>query len=417
MRVLQVLWDGGGNVPQQLLIARGLVGRGHEVRILAPSSLRQRIERAGATYVAYELAPEGSMASPEEDFIRDWEAKTPIGAFARYRDRLIYGPSLLFARDTIAALERHPADVVAFDYLVLGAGVGAEAAGAPSAMIIHNVYPFPAEGVPPFGQGLKPARGPLGRARDAALTRVFMRSFAPGLKALNAARAELGLDPLGAPFEQLERADLALVLTSPEFDFAGKAPLPANVRYAGPVLDHGAAGWESPWPEGDARPLVLGSFSTTYQAQDKLARAFVEALRGLPARGLLTTGPAVNITDAPIPENVEVREWAPHGPVLAEAGAAVCHAGLGTVHAALAAGVPLVCVPHGRDQDDTAVRVLEAGAGVRLPRKAGSRKLRTAISSVLEDPTFREGAERMASAFAKEDGATRVAEELEALAS
>jgi UDP:flavonoid glycosyltransferase YjiC (YdhE family) len=33
---------------------------------------------------------------------------------------------------------------------------------------------------------------------------------------------------------------------------------------------------------------------------------------------------------------------------------------------ALAAGVPLVCLPMGRDQEDTAARVTLSGSGVRL---------------------------------------------------
>jgi hypothetical protein len=34
----------------------------------------------------------------------------------------------------------------------------------------------------------------------------------------------------------------------------------------------------------------------------------------------------------------------------------------------LATGVPMVCIPTGRDRDDTAARVVHHGAGVRLSR-------------------------------------------------
>ena len=44
---------------------------------------------------------------------------------------------------------------------------------------------------------------------------------------------------------------------------------------------------------------------------------------------------------------------------------------MGTVTRALAAGVPLVCMPMGRDQPDVAARVIHAGAGLRL--RPGSR--------------------------------------------
>ena len=43
---LFVLWAGGGNVPPQLVLAGRLAAQGHEVRVLAPQVLRQRIEAA-----------------------------------------------------------------------------------------------------------------------------------------------------------------------------------------------------------------------------------------------------------------------------------------------------------------------------------------------------------------------------------
>jgi MGT family glycosyltransferase len=412
-----VLWDGGGNVPPQLAIAGELVRRGHQVRVLGHRVQGPRVEATGAEFSAYELAPDADASRPETDLIRDWEARTPIGAFAKTRDNLMYGPALAFARDVIAELERHPADVATFDYLLVGAAIGIERAAIPSAALIHTIYPLPAEGVPPFGMGLMPAKGALGRARDRILARAFERAWTPGLRAANAARAELGLERYGYFADQLNRADLALVLTSPEFDFAGGAELPGNVRYAGAVLDSAVTdGWDSPWSADHDDPLVLASFSTTYQDQRDLARRVMEAIGDLPVRGLLTTGPAVDVLGLPVPNNVVVREFVPHAPVLREASLVVSHAGLGTVHAALAAGVPLVCLPYGRDQDDNAARVVHASAGVRLRRGAGSRKLRRTIASALDDHALTEGAQVMAEAF-RGAGAARAADEIEALAS
>jgi MGT family glycosyltransferase len=417
VEVLQVLWDGGGNVPPQLAIARGLVERGHRVRILGHRCQRNRAEATGASFRAYRHAPDADASRPETDLIRDWEARTPLGAFANARDRLIFGPSLLFARDVIEALEEAPADVVAWDFFLMGAGIGAESAGVPSAALIHTVYPLPTDGVPPFGQGLMPARGRPGRFRDAVLRRLFERTFRPGLDAANRARAELGLDRLESPWGQVERVERALILTSPAFDFAGAAQLPDNVRYAGPVLDAGGAGsWDSPWDADDDRPLVLASFSTTYMDQGDLAGRTVEALAELPVRGLLTTGPAIDAAAISAPANVEVREFVPHAAVLPDAGLVITHAGLGTVHAALAAGVPLVCIPDGRDQDDNAARVVFGGAGVRAKRRVGPGKLQSVVAAALADASLKQGAARMAEDFAGRDGAAFAAAELESLA-
>src|SRR5688572_6018117 len=135
MRVLHALWDGGGNTAPQLAIARTLTERGHDVRILANACQREKAEATGARFVSYRHAPENDASSPETDILRDWEAKTPLGAFAAIRDNLMYGPALPFARDVVDTLEEEPADVVVWDYLLVGTGVGAEAAGARSVTI------------------------------------------------------------------------------------------------------------------------------------------------------------------------------------------------------------------------------------------------------------------------------------------
>ena len=77
-RFLFVLWDGGGNVPPQLAVARRLVSRGHQVLVLAPRVLEERIAAAGCQFVAYQRAPEHESASPDRDLIKDWAARTPL---------------------------------------------------------------------------------------------------------------------------------------------------------------------------------------------------------------------------------------------------------------------------------------------------------------------------------------------------
>jgi UDP:flavonoid glycosyltransferase YjiC (YdhE family) len=113
---------------------------------------------------------------------------------------------------------------------------------------------------------------------------------------------------------------------------------------------------------------------------------------------------------------VEVREFVPHSAVFGEASLVVTHAGMGTVHAALAAGVPLLCIPDGRDQNDIAVRVAAHGAGARVRRNARTPAIRRAIEAALADDSLRREAERIGQVLRSEDGAARSANELEAVA-
>lgn len=112
-------------------------------------------------------------------------------------------------------------------------------------------------GVPPVGGGFALASGPLGRARDAALVALTDRVFARGLPALNASRAQHGLPPVSAFYDQVLTADRILVLTSPTFDYAARYA-PANARFRVPVLDDPERAQPgTPLTTGDPRPLVL----------------------------------------------------------------------------------------------------------------------------------------------------------------
>jgi UDP:flavonoid glycosyltransferase YjiC (YdhE family) len=93
----------------------------------------------------------------------------------------------------------------------------------------------------------------------------------------------------------------------------------------------------------------------------------------------------------------------------------VSHAGWQTVTAALADGVPLLCIPDGRDQPDNAARVAVAGAGIRVHKRASRRKLRGAIATALDDPALKRGASAVAAALGRGDGAVAVVEHVERL--
>ena len=140
------------------------------------------------------------------------------------------------------------------------------------------------------------------------------------------------------------------------------------------------------------------------------------ALGTLPVRGVVTTGPAIDPASIAAPANVSVLRSAPHSEVLRHASALVTHAGHGTVIKGLAAGVPVVALPMGRDQDENAARLVHAGAGLRLKPKAPPPKIAAAVRRVLDEPSYAEEARRIAHVIAEETARDTVADELEALA-
>ena len=361
------------------------------------------------SHLSWTRAPHRTTRSPEGDFIRDWGAD-PAEEFARIRDRLAVGPAAAFAADVREELERHRPAAVLTELLLFGPLVAAEAASVPSIILNPTINVVPAPGVPPFGAGLMPASTEAERREHDELSATVMAGWDEALPALNAARAEQGLAPLEHVLDQGRSAARVLVLTSRAFDFTG--PLPPVVKHVGPRLDDPL--WAQEWtPPVGAGPLVLVALSAGFQDQQELLRRIVEALGALPVRAIVTTGYGIDPATVHAPKNVEVVSAAPHREVLREAQLVVTHCGHGTTLKALAAGVPIVGLPMGRDQLDVAARVVHAGAGVRLDQSAAPTEIAAAAGKVLGDGSYRAAAERIARVIAEETASDLAVAEIE----
>ncbi|MFF2008523.1 glycosyltransferase [Streptomyces sp. NPDC058195] len=178
------------------------------------------------------------------------------------------------------------------------------------------------------------------------------------------------------------------------------------------------------WWGGADEPLVhltLGSEAGALPTAAGLYRGLLDAVGALPVRVLLTTGHHLDPADlGPQPPHVHVESWVPQEDVLRHASLVVCHGGSGTVYGALAAGVPLVCVPLFADQPENARLVAGSGAG-KAVTPAGARgdesavlspddvrSVGAAIEQILAEPSFRD----RAGALAAEMGAAPSAAEL-----
>ncbi len=408
-------WDGGGSLPPELTVIRRVVEAGHTVTVLGDPVMEAEVRATGVNdFRPWGEAPHHVTRDPQDDYVRDWEIRSPARVLTNLMDALMVGPAPLFAAETLAAIDDVRPDAVASSFPLFGALIAAEAREIPCAVLVPNIVALPAEGMPPFGTGMLPATGPLGRARDRAVNALVARLWDRGLGELNRTRASLGLPPLERLLEQWERPERVLALTGSAFDFP--AALPPNVRYVGPQLDDPE--WAEPWAPalGGDRPLVLVAMSTTFMDHVGQLQRAVTALAGLPVDGLATTGPAVGPEQIDAPANVTVVRSAPHGAVLGHAAALVTHGGHGTVMKALVAGVPILCLPTGRDQPDNAARLKARGAGIKLSKRAAPRRIRAAVQRILDDPSYAAAASRLGAQLRAESDSGAALAELEGLA-
>jgi UDP:flavonoid glycosyltransferase YjiC (YdhE family) len=360
-RFLVVSWDGGGNIPSALNLSTRLVRRGHRVRVLGWESMASRVAAAGLEFATYPSVPPWPTGLPLDD---EWEERALP---------MLRGPD---ARDDIlAAADEFAADVLVVDCM-LGAGLEAvPMLGLPAAVLVH-------------------------------LQHTLFR-YEYGDEATLAHRARL-----------LDAADVVLALVPPGFEEPHR--LPANTRYVGPVNDPGPL---APLEADDAAlldepgdPWVLLSLSTTLQGQAAAVPRMLDALAGLPVRVLLTLGGVLPVTDVRAPPNVWVRGFVRHELLLPHMAAVISHGGLSTITAAMTAGVPVLCIPQGRDQSDNADRVVASGMGRAVAADATRAEVGAALTGLLDDPASRRQARRFAAAIAGLGGGDVATDEVEHLA-
>ncbi len=345
--------------------------RGHDVHVKTMPTLVGTLRDAGL-----DASPVAASVTdvPVTDYLADGDADRLRSGQVNLMERGKYdGP------DLAQAITEHAPDVVLVDVNAYGAKSVAEASGLPWAILLPSVVPVKGAGIPAYGPGFAPMGGPVGWVRDLVMWKVMEKAFGKAmLPGMNKLRADAGLPAYTSPLQQFDPPATVIAFTAEPLEYPRK-DLPANIHLVG----------TQPWDPPAARPAyldepgdpwVLVTCSTEYQGDEELARVAVEALRDEPVRVLLTLADAYDEADLPPADNVRVERFVPHGEVLPEAAAVICHGGMGIVTKAASAGVPAVVVPFGRDQPEVARRVAESGAGVVLkPKALTPERLRMAV--------------------------------------
>jgi UDP:flavonoid glycosyltransferase YjiC (YdhE family) len=103
----------------------------------------------------------------------------------------------------------------------------------------------------------------------------------------------------------------------------------------------------------------------------------------------------------PVPANTKVERYIPQAELLPRCSAIVHHGGSGTMYGSLAHGVPQVVLPQGADNFVNGWLLARCGAGVTIgPEDVTSEAVRDAVRLVLEQPSYRDTARRLAAELA-----------------
>jgi len=370
VRVLVTSTPGLGHVLPMLPLVRELRARGHDVRWIGGQAISGDLRDAGVDVVEAGLSEGERMAQVASRLAG--AAEVPA-----HERRLRVFPTAFAGLAVPAVLgvvqdevERWSPDVVVHEAAELAAPLAAARAGIPS--VSHGFGEvIPAMAMRGAGEVLAPAW------RDAGLEP----------------------DPWAGSYRGMHVDIYPPSLRSEPMDHV------ADVQACRPAEGVPADGHR-----------VYVSFGTLFNQPGELFRTAALAAAEVAEEVLVTVGPGVDPAAlGPLPAHVQVEAFVPQAEVLPSCAAVVCHAGSGTVLAALAHGVPLVCLPQAADQFANAHNVARRGAGeVRTGPDLDHADVRDAVERVLRSPGPRAAAAEVAAEISTMPGTDEVASAIEA---
>ena len=166
--------------------------------------------------------------------------------------------------------------------------------------------------------------------------------------------------------------------------------------------------------EKTADKTIYISMGTVNQNK-QFYRNCINALAGAGWQVIISMGSNHDHFDE-LPDNIRVYESVDQMAVLSIADAFITHCGMNSASEGLYYGVPLVLFPQTPEQNAVAKRAEELGAGVRL-KSISEEDILDALTKVIEEPHYRECAERVSESFKSCGGTEEAKKFLEQIAS
>ena len=392
-----------GDVAPFAILARELARRGHDVTAVTWPVHRSLLSQAG---VRVEVAGSHADAARIASVAADAATRGPMDQVAVLRDfHLADGEShyrrlleLLAGQDIVVLHAIHALAHAA----VLDLGVR-------WATAVFDPVLLPTATAPPPGM---PNLGPLNRVAWSMLDRMLARTGKP----LDELLARAGSRQHSVPLFRSRSPLLHMVACSPSI-IGVPGDLPPTTRVTGAWLDRTTPATLPATLEtflDDGAPPVVVAFGSMSGAADDAVGAAVESMLHA-GRRVVVQGSAAAALSSP---NLARIGSVDHRALFPRAGVVIHHGGAGTTHAACAAGVPSVVVPHVGDQRYWADRLHRLGVAPPelQARSLDAAKLADAALAAAVDPEMRAAAERLSASLAGENGVATAVSAIESAA-
>ena len=402
---------GTGHLNPFILLSQQLRDQGHKITFFDKPKIEDQVRQAGL-----EFFPIGGNISP-------FKGKGPTVDNASFRSDLstlrfnlkrVAHDLEIYLQDTPSALMRTGVDVLLIDEIALTGPTVAQALRLPYFIISTSVpHNFGWDAFPPFS-GYRYSTSWLSGLQNALLEISALRMRGPIRRVLDEYRRQFGLGS-GREVARLFPA-LAQITQLPQcLDFP-RTKLPSNFYYTGPFINRAARPHvEFPWNRLNGRPIIYASLGTTRNVLPTVFRHIAEACHDLDLQLVISLGGRFDPEMfADLPGNPLVTRYAPQLELLKLAKIVITHGGSNTVFEALMEGKPMVAIPLALDQPAIAARLTRLRIAEVLPvMRLSAKRIRTAVTKLLTDPSYRDAAVEMQSKLQSLHGLEHAVEVIE----
>lgn len=371
-----------GHTNPTLGVVRELVSRGHEVRYYSYELFREKIEKAGATFVPCDEYDAELKIRPEE--------AARVGKDLAFSTKVLVDTTLSLDDMVCKEMEEFSPDCIVADSMAVWG----------KAVAIKMNIPFVSSTTTfAFNQHsakiMKQSPGQL-------FGMIFsMPKINKDLKRLQ---------DKGYPIDNIlsiiqnDNETNTIVYTSKEFQPCADT-FSNKYSFVGPTIR--AAETEI---EKGCRPLIYISMGTVNNIMIKFYKNCIKAFKDSNYDIIMSIGKNTDISElGEIPDNFRVYDMVDQIAVLKKADAFVTHCGMNSVNEALYYKVPLVMFPQTSEQGGVARRVSDLGAGIYL-EKNNVEAIRTSVKEVIESVEYKKNAGIISDSFKNSGGVKEAAD-------
>jgi UDP:flavonoid glycosyltransferase YjiC (YdhE family) len=364
MRVLLTTQPGLGHLHPMVPLAQALQQAGHEVAFACARSFCPMVQGVG--FRSFPAGLDWLESEPEQTFPE--LQKTPLERLGMWFMSRVLGhiTAQQMVPDLLDVCRSWKPDVIVRDQWEFGGCVAAERLDIPHATINVGLF-MPASLLRPIiGAQMARLRSAYDLPPDPNLDMLYRYLY-------------LSFVPPSYQVPSHPLAPVAHSLRPVFFDRSGNEELPA---------------WVDQLP---ARPTVYATLGSVYNRTPGIFQAIIEGLREEPVNLILSVGSNQDPAqfDPGLP-HVHVERYIPHTLLFPHCDLIITHGGFNTIMSALSQSLPMLVCPISADHAYSAVRCVALGLGRSIRYvNLSPQAVREAIHDILQDPSYRQNAQRL----------------------